>query len=359
YSMCPFVFFVRRVLRLDDAQEADEQLSPLVFGGIAHRVLERFYSEVKENLPAVLEGEARELFERIIEETFAEREKAGEWLGLPVLGPVTKRSLRAAVHDYIVWELAHLHKKNEMPYLIEHEFGFEEPVVIRGASIDGKQVDLRVRGRIDRVDRHGEGEKTRHHVLDYKSSTIPSKSGYKDGSLLQGPIYLRVLEESGLAVGKCRYRRIRFPGDPQNGAELAVGHEDCDRALTIAFSIPERVRAGLFEAALPANADDWPWFFPGREICRSQAQLQEGSRFDLAQRQAKVDGAQPPGGRSGQEGSRSDPAQRQAEVEGAEPSGVAPVKKEAGSIKKEAGSIPPNGKRKSMGHSPRGGVPDA
>ena len=46
---------------------------------------------------------------------------------------------------------------------------------------------MRIRGRIDRVDLVGGGDDIRHHVLDYKTSTIPGKSGYKDGSVLQGP----------------------------------------------------------------------------------------------------------------------------------------------------------------------------
>ena len=281
YSKCPFVFFVNQVLRLDESEEADEQLSPLAFGSIAHGLLKRFYKRAKDNLPVFLEGEARELFEQVAEETFAELEARGEWLGLPVLWPVTRHAVRDCVHAYIEWELKYLDDKKEKPQLVEHAFGVNDPFVIRGADIGGKQVDLCIRGRIDRVDRHAEGEKAIHYVLDYKTSTIPSKSGYMDGSLLQGPIYLRVLEESGFATGRCRYRKIRYPGSPQNGAEISVGSKDFDQALTIAFSIPERVRAGLFEATLAAKAGGWPSFYPGREICRSQAQLQAGTRFDV------------------------------------------------------------------------------
>ena len=280
YSKCPFVFFVNRVLRLADSGEADEQLSPLAFGGIAHDLLERFYSEAERPLPAFLEGAVLDLFERAAEEILANREAEGEWLGLPVLWQVTRRSVRDCVRAYIEWELGHLDKKSEVPHLTEYAFGFDDPFVIRGAGVSGKQVDVRIRGRIDRVDRVGDGEDARHHVLDYKTSTLPSKSGYQDGSVLQGPIYLRVLEESGLVMGKCRYRSIRSPGSPQNGAELAVGHEDFDQALRIAFSIPARIRAGRFEATLAAKAGSWPSFYPGREICRSQAQLEDGTRFD-------------------------------------------------------------------------------
>ena len=90
-----------------------------------------------------------------------------------------------------------------------------------------------------------------------------------------------MLEELGLAVDKCRYRSIGSPGKPQNGAEIRVGSDQFEEALLIAFSVPERVRSGLFEASLAANAGGWSPYFPGREISRSQAQLENGNRFDV------------------------------------------------------------------------------
>ena len=280
YSKCPFVFFVSRVLRLGESAEAGEELSALGFGSIAHDLLEQFYREIKDSLPVFLEGQALRIFDRIAKETVAQREAKGEWLGLPALWPVTKSSVLDCVRAYIGWELEYLDRKGEVPRLIEHRFGFEAPCVIRGGDIGGNQVKLCIRGRIDRVDSHGDGDRVRHHVLDYKLGSIPRKSGYQDGSVLQGPIYLRVVGESGLPVGKCRYRSIGSPGKPQNGAEISVDSADFNRALSIAFSIPERVRAGLFEATLAAKAGGWPSFYPGREICRSQAKLEAGTRFD-------------------------------------------------------------------------------
>ena len=281
YSTCPFAFFVKRVLRLEGTAEADEQLSGTARGSIAHDLLEQFYRETKENLPSFLTGKTLQVFDRIAEHLLAEREASGEWLGLPSLWPTARRSVCEGVRSYLAWEIEYLDRKAETPELIEHEFGFRDPVIIRGRSIKGTRVDLRLCGRIDRVDSYSDGNQARHHVLDYKLGRIPTKSGYTDGSVLQGPLYLRVLEELGLAVDKCRYRSIGSPGKPQNGAEIRAGSDQFEEALLIAFSVPERVRSGLFEASLAANAGGWPPYFPGREICRSQAQLKRGSRFDV------------------------------------------------------------------------------
>ena len=281
YSTCPFAFFVKRVLRLEGRAEADEQLSGTVRGSIAHDLLEQFYRETKENLPSFLSGKTLQIFDRIAEHLLAEREASGEWLGLPSLWPTARRSVCEGVRSYLAWEIEYLDRKAETPELIEHEFGFRDPVIIRGRSMKGTRVDLRICGRIDRVDSHSDGGQARHHVLDYKLGRIPRKSGYTDGSVLQGPLYLRVLEELGLTADKCRYRSIGNPGKPQNGAEIRVGSDQFEEALLIAFSVPERVRSGLFEASLAANAGGWPPYFPGREICRSQAQLESGNRFDV------------------------------------------------------------------------------
>jgi len=280
YSTCPFAFFVERVLRLSESQEADDQLSTLNFGRIAHDLLERFYRAHEDGLPVFLDGETLKTYERIAEETFTQYEEMGERLGVPTLWAVTRRSVRDCVRSYIEWELEYLDETGEVPQHIEHEFGFHAPVVIHGTNLKGDQVSLRIRGRIDRLDSDGDGDQVKYHVLDYKLNTIPKMAGYQDGSVLQGPLYLCAIEESGLTAGKCRYRRITKPGVTKNSAQIIVGSAAFERALEIAFSIPGRVRAGLFEASLAANARGWPSFYPGRDICRSQARLRVGNRFD-------------------------------------------------------------------------------
>ena len=93
YSTCPFVFFIKRVLRLEGKAEADEQLSGAVRGNIAHDLLEQFYKETKENLPSFLASETLQVFDRIAERLLTEREASGEWLGLPALWPATRRAV--------------------------------------------------------------------------------------------------------------------------------------------------------------------------------------------------------------------------------------------------------------------------
>jgi len=142
------------------------------------------------------------------------------------------------------------------------------------------QQTLHLRGKVDRVDLAIVDGAEVHHVLDYKSSTTPTAGGYKDGSVLQAPLYLSALEVAGYAVGKARYRAIKQPGSPQNGAEIHAAKDGFDDALSFAFSIPSRIRHGLFEPVLARVVRSWRPRDPELEIARSLTVIREGSRFD-------------------------------------------------------------------------------
>ncbi|MFW6198860.1 MAG: PD-(D/E)XK nuclease family protein, partial [Acidobacteriota bacterium] len=282
YGRCPFLFLTSRyVLNLEELEEAEEETTPLTFGAAAHDILERFYREVKDDLPTAFTREARERLDRVCDQVFAEREAEGEWLGLPALWATAREKVRRHLHEYVDWELGYLADKNERPFQVEREFGFgDEAVWIEGRNSRGAPARMRLRGRIDRVDRAGV-RKTVHHVLDYKSGGYPSKGGYLDGSTLQGALYLQALADQGFEVRKARYRVLKRPGSPQNGAEITFGSEEHETALTLALSIPARVRAGIFEAVAAAKAGWKPWD-PGLEVRRNDAQIPAGHRFETS-----------------------------------------------------------------------------
>ena len=280
YAQCPFAFFVERVLELDEPSEFEYQPSPKHLGLIAHDLLAVFYKTTKGNLPECLEGVSLEIFERLADEVFSQQEESAPWI--PALWGINKRKIRDGVRAYIEAELTSLAKNHEEPHLMEHPFGYDEPLTIQGTNMAGRPVKLRICGSIDRVDRYLEAGEVVHHVLDYKWKNTPSRNGYEDGSVLQGPIYLCAIRIDGLEPGKCRYRRIDLtePKKISNAAQTRADSARFNQAMTIAFSIPERVRGGLFEASLAATMRTWPWHFPGRELCRSQAVLPGGTRFD-------------------------------------------------------------------------------
>ncbi|MDE2721456.1 PD-(D/E)XK nuclease family protein [Candidatus Palauibacter polyketidifaciens] len=279
YARSPFTFLVERVLWLEGVEEAEEETTPLTFGSVAHEILERFYAEFMGRLPVALEGSVEDRLAEISAEVCAERAEKGEWLGVASLWEQTREGIVAAVRNYIEWELGHMARKGECPIETEVGFGFDdERAMLAGTDIRGRAARLRICGRIDRLDRDAGGTGV-FHVLDYKSGKPPPAPRFDDATALQGVLYAQVMADRGYAMGSCRYRSIRSPGSPLNGGLVRFGEERYDRALTMALSIPARVRAGCFEAVVSRKGDWWSWD-PPREVRRSDAQIAEGHRFD-------------------------------------------------------------------------------
>jgi RecB family exonuclease len=279
YACSPFQFMLDRVLRLTGREEADEETSALTFGGVAHEILERFFGEHLDPLPGGLTGSVAERFEQIAGEVCGRREAEGEWLGLPALWETSRESIVDAVRAYVEWELGHLHDKGEYPVLVEHEFGYDpETLFLEGRDVAGRSARLKLRGKIDRVDRTGPPDDPVLHVLDFKSGKTPGKNDYEDGTVLQGALYLEVLVAQGHRVKRGRYRSIRSPGSPQDGGLILYGSEMYDNALALAFSIPGRVRAGRFEP-VASRKGGWRDWDAALEIRRTAAAIREGHRF--------------------------------------------------------------------------------
>jgi RecB family exonuclease len=293
YSVRPFDFFLQRVMRLDEAEEAEEETTPLAFGSVAHDILERFYREVMEDLPPEFDDRAAAILDRITDEVFRDREAdADEWLGLPTLWAVQRAEVREAVREFLRTDLRHLAKKGERPLHVEREFGFTDDdadpaVTIHGHDMRRQPASLLLRGRVDRIDRIGTGADALLKVIDYKSGGTPSAAGYEDGALLQNGLYMRAVEEIGLgSVGVSVFRSIKRR--TMDGSRL--NRQSVDGVLRFALSVPGRVRAGLFEAvqARSVALSDWQ---PGLDVTRTAARISAESRYHMVAGEEPLDDA--------------------------------------------------------------------
>ncbi len=277
YAKCPFFFFVGKVLRIEEVEEVDEETDVATFGSIAHDVLERFYRRHRDALPARLDEPTAQALETVVGDALAEWESSELWLGLPPLWAQTRESVKEAIHDFLAWELRDLDRNAQRPQWLEYAFGYgsDRELEIEGQNLHGERRALKLTGRIDRIDSAGDG--ARYHIIDYKSGSTPPPKGYEDGSVLQTPLYMKaVASTEGVQVVSGGFRSIRHRS---SNAVLKWGDARFNRALAIAFSIPDRVRSGLFEAVHSA-ATRWERWEPGRDVRRSDARYRVGSRFD-------------------------------------------------------------------------------
>jgi RecB family exonuclease len=283
YGKRPFDFLLERVLVLEEVAEAEEETSALTFGNAAHGILEAFYRELMDDLPATFDERAAAVLERVAADVVRRLEMdRRQWLGLAPLWAVTREDVREQVRTYLEWELPYLASRGECPVAVELQFGSESvaPVVIEGRDVRDRPAQLLLRGRIDRVDRRGTDPGSVLHVLDYKSGfgSLPQARGYEDGALLQTALYMQAVQRLDMgSVSSARYRGIRSPGSPANKYELKISRSD--PTLRLALSIPGRIRDGRFEAVQARSAPIADWQ-PGRDVTRTAARLEGGTRFD-------------------------------------------------------------------------------
>ena len=273
YSQNPFVFLVSEVLKLEEIEEAEEETSPMSFGNAAHALLQRFYDEYTGPFPGEMTTAIARQYAALADRVLNGLEQDPDWLGLPVLWALTRRDIVRRVEEFLAWELPKFGERR--PHLREYKFGYDPPLSIEGPDTRGTSSRLLLRGRIDRVDR---AEDDTLHVLDYKSSSIPSATRYMDGAALQGALYMKALSKSlGGSVATAAYSSIKRPS---RGGEVTWGDEAFERALAIALSIPARIREGKFESLAAASMKDWAFWWPGADVCRITETLHERCRFD-------------------------------------------------------------------------------
>lgn len=145
---CPYQFYARHALRLNDLDEVREEIDKRDYGTWVHAVLQGFHGEH----PVLMDEDRATLqfeLQRISEAVFADA-LAHDYLALAWLARWQKM-----IPDYLDWQVA---REQAGWRYVAAEVPFEFAVAD----------DLMLRGRIDRVDRNVAGGEC---VLDYKTQT--------------------------------------------------------------------------------------------------------------------------------------------------------------------------------------------
>ena len=148
---CPYQYFARHVLRLNELDEVREELDKRDYGTWVHAVLQRFHSEIPvvQNFPR---DEAEQVLRRISEEVFAGA------LAHDYLAQAWLLRWQAMIPAYLDWQL-----DNE-------DAGWRYQAAEQSIQFEVTN-DLLLNGRIDRVDvRVDDAGMTA--VLDYKTQTV-------------------------------------------------------------------------------------------------------------------------------------------------------------------------------------------
>ena len=179
FKSCPFKFFLRRIMRLEEQSDDLYALSPLELGSCYHAVLKNLYDLKQEGMDldeANKSGRVRHEVEAITQRFLA----ANKIRSLPAVREAMINGATARVQTYLEFELFTPEKAfigertlTEIPFSIQ--LAKMADIVCKSAQ---KYTDMVFLGRIDRIDLNvteagkGKGKKIYDMVLsDYKSSS--------------------------------------------------------------------------------------------------------------------------------------------------------------------------------------------
>ena len=291
YAQCPFRFFLRNVLHLEDLPEPEPNLSPADRGTAIHDILTTFYrqwrSSGKEKICRSSLAEAGKLMQAVVD---------AELAGYPFRSPIweaTCNQMRGydltgpGIFERFLARESEEETSPLVPTYFEFSFGMEpdtsddpasagEAVELSGSGGSGQ---LRIRGRIDRIDLSPEGS---FLIYDYKTGQAhPGAGDIEAGRALQLPLYLLAFEslsgKRGVAAGYYRIRKdveSRILLCDETGRELIASRPKISpdfagtlaRSCDFALDYIRRIRKGEFP--LPPGEKCPNDYCEFRRVCR-------------------------------------------------------------------------------------------
>ena len=242
YAVCPYRFFLSRVLGIRARSEPEQtlELAPLQRGNLVHDILDELVQEylAGEAGWAAFLSRADEPLRAIMARQFTQL-PAGV-TGLPLTWRLIRDQVAAELHAYLDGERDHAAAESGwQPLATERTF--------RGVPIPAGECVLTFSGRIDRLDRSATGLR----VVDYKTGAAAREdtAGYRSGRSLQLPIYLHAaaaLEETALAHCHAEFQYVSERAGYQRlglaGAQLVAD----GRFSEVLAAMAEGIAAGAF-----------------------------------------------------------------------------------------------------------------
>lgn len=203
YARCPFKFFSNRILNVTPPATYDVTLTPLERGALLHTVLFKLYTTLRGEGSLPITPETREDVMRRARE-IARDEIEGIVFDHPYWRIDQERLLGGDLFGGLLeeWINADIDLSEEKtvlePAYFEVTFGQK---IMRGGDMDRelgapREVelhDVKMRGKVDRVEIYRRDDDLYFAVADYKTGTAPTRREVGEGTSLQLMIYLEVI----------------------------------------------------------------------------------------------------------------------------------------------------------------------
>lgn len=183
YALCPFVFFAKRILKIEAKEEEKDEILPKHEGTLYHNILRRYYLLAKNNPKIEISD--------VCKEEYANFEKLGLTRDTSLWG-IKKNEILKNINKFLAFERDTFANSKEIriPSYFEIAFGNPKQKDIDPSSNPKPLIidNIKIMGIIDRIDVTGSGFCV---VIDYKTgSTTITKNDIKNGIYLQLPVYM-------------------------------------------------------------------------------------------------------------------------------------------------------------------------
>jgi len=262
YSNCPYGFFAEYVLKLQAHPDPEEGLDALQRGSLLHAILEHLYTQLSESKIAPTNENRETIFQYLDESCEAVFPSAPQRYGFRpgALWEYEQGEIKRLLRALIIWECeGNTPHARFTPFMLEAGFG----IGVDGLpplEVQGDQVQFRLRGMVDRLDRDPDGNL---RVIDYKSgSTTYSKNDLQKGLALQTALYALAAEqywtndESRVAESHYWHIPARVASGSLKFDNSVLEDKVAAAVIQQAFRCIAQIRGGIFPSA-PGKPVQW------------------------------------------------------------------------------------------------------
>ncbi|MCX8010189.1 MAG: exodeoxyribonuclease V subunit gamma, partial [Ignavibacteria bacterium] len=187
YAKCPFKHFLEFILEIEGEEKIEEDTSALEIGNLIHRILFKFFTELKDerkNFYSLLQNNFDELNTKIL--GIAKNELEYEKSIDPYFFLIEELVLGNEDSPSILTKFLENEKTKEVklnPFYFEKKF--EEEITLNSNE------RIKINTKIDRID-YNEIDSS-IQIIDYKTgSSLPSKRDFEEFISLQIPLYIKL-----------------------------------------------------------------------------------------------------------------------------------------------------------------------
>ena len=196
YLKCPYVYYAKNKLNLEEPQEKPLDPEPKDKGTILHNLLQQavqiFLPQYSHNLNSTQAHEKLSSFFKQQEQVLFEQDELSH-LSDVVKKDFIKRAIQTA-RDIIQndQELYENNKKQSEPQVLEWGFGLDSPETM--LTLTTPSGTLNIRGRIDRIDFNA--ELNEYSLIDYKTGACPTSADLLNFKNIQLTLYKMAFENT-------------------------------------------------------------------------------------------------------------------------------------------------------------------